>query len=120
MHSKRAGNFPSFFVLKVDEIYKRNPPVGACLSSPKNRYRRILPVEIFSQSIYVFFHGELIKQITQGERIEKRDPLVKALLYPAFKKYWLEEIDSMDLSDSDQEGEKILDRTENRSLFLLN
>ena len=80
---------------------------------PANRHRRILPVENFSQSIYVFFHGELIKQITHEEGIEKRDSLVKALLYPAFKKYWIEEIDSMDLSDSDQEGEKILDRAEN-------
>ncbi len=98
----------------------RGTPRRDLLVKPTNRHRRILPVEIFSQSIYVFFHGELIKQITQEEGIEKRDPLVKAFLYPAFKKYWIEEIDSMDLSDSDQEGEKILDRAENASLFLLN
>lgn len=62
--------------------------------------------KIFSQSIYEFLTKELIKEINKDEGIRKRDPLIKSFIYPRFKKYWLEEINSMGTSESSKEEGK--------------
>lgn len=62
--------------------------------------------KIFSQSIYEFLTKELIKEINNDEGIRKRDPLIKSFVYPRFKKYWLEEINSMGTSESSKEEGK--------------
>lgn len=57
--------------------------------------------KILSQSIYNFLREELIKEINEDDGITKRDPMLKAFIFPSFKKYWLEEIDSMSTNSSD-------------------
>ncbi|WP_055078342.1 vWA domain-containing protein [Lagierella massiliensis] len=70
-----------------------------------NKIKQKFDEKILSKSIYTFFNSELLKQINQDEGINKRDPFVKAFIYPSFKKYWLREIDGMDASEnSDEEG----------------
>lgn len=59
--------------------------------------------KILSQSIYNFLREELIKEINEDDGITKRDPMIKAFIFPSFKKYWLEEIDSMSTNSSDGE-----------------
>lgn len=63
---------------------------------------------VLSRSIYEFLNKELIKEINEDQGILERDPLIKAFIYPSFKKFWLEEIDSMTTrsSDSENDGEK--------------
>lgn len=68
--------------------------------------------KIFSQSIYKFLTKELIKEINEDEGIRRRDPLIKSFIYPSFKKYWLEEIDSMGTSESSgEEGKKFFEES---------
>lgn len=62
--------------------------------------------KILSQSIYNFLRENLVKEINEDEGITKRDPLVKAFIFPSFKKYWLEEIDSMSKKESHGENNK--------------
>lgn len=59
--------------------------------------------KILSQSIYNFLREELVKEINKDEGITKRDPMIKSFIFPSFKKYWLEEIDSMSTNSSDGE-----------------
>lgn len=70
--------------------------------------------KILSQSIYSFLNKELIKEINQDQGIKKRDPLIKAFIYPSFKKYWIEEIDSMGESENSGEeaGEKFFGKSQ--------
>lgn len=65
--------------------------------------------QVMGQSIYEFFYKNLIRQINDDHGIKKRDPLVKAFIYPSFKRLWLEEIDSMGTSEESSDGEKILE-----------
>lgn len=68
--------------------------------------------KIFSWSIYKFLTKELIKEINEDEGIRRRDPLIKSFIYPSFKKYWLEEIDSMGTSESSgEEGKKFFEES---------
>lgn len=68
--------------------------------------------KIFSQSIYKFLTKKLIKEINEDEGIRRRDPLIKSFIYPSFKKYWLEEIDSMGTSESSgEEGKKFFEES---------
>ena len=62
--------------------------------------------KILSKSIYYFLRKELIKEIDENEGIKKRDPLIRAFIYPSFKKYWLEEIDSMTTKTGSGENSK--------------
>ena len=62
--------------------------------------------KILSKSIYYFLRKELIKEIDENEGIKKRDPLIRAFIYPSFKKYWLEEIDSMTTKSGSGENSK--------------
>lgn len=62
--------------------------------------------KILSKSIYYFLRKELIKEIDENEGIKKRDPLIRAFIYPSFKKYWLEEIDSMTTKSRSGENSK--------------
>ena len=64
-------------------------------------------IKIFSEPIYVFLKRELLKEINIEEGIRSRDPLIKAFIYPTFKKYWLEEIDSIQTKESGNDGEKL-------------
>lgn len=69
--------------------------------------------EILSQSIYSFLNKELIKEINKDQGIKRRDPLIKAFIYPNFKKYWLEEIDSMGTGEnSGEEEEKLFEKSQ--------
>lgn len=62
--------------------------------------------KILSQSIYNFLREELVKEISEDDGITKRDPLIRAFIYPSFKKYWLEEIDSMTTKSGSGENSK--------------
>lgn len=62
--------------------------------------------KILSQSIYKFLRKNLVKELNEDEGITKRDPLVKAFIFPSFKKYWLEEIDSMTTKSGGGEDSK--------------
>ena len=62
--------------------------------------------KILSQSIYNFLRENLVKEINKDEGITKRDALIKAFIFPSFKKYWLEEIDSMSKKESHGENNK--------------
>lgn len=70
----------------------------------ENALQEKFPREILGQSIYTFLKKELVKEINQDQGIEKRDPLVRAFIYPSFKKYWLEEIESMGARTGDGDG----------------
>lgn len=66
---------------------------------------------VLSKSIYEFLKKELIKEINEDQGIVERDLLIKAFIYPSFKKFWLEEIDSMTTrsSDGENDGEKFFE-----------
>lgn len=73
--------------------------------------------KVLSKSIYEFLKKELIKEINDDKGIVERDPLIKAFIYPSFKKFWLEEIDSMTTrsSDSENDGEKFFEESRDES-----
>ncbi|MDU3086519.1 MAG: VWA domain-containing protein [Peptoniphilus harei] len=72
---------------------------------------------VLSKSIYEFLNKELIKEINDDKGIVERDPLIKAFIYPSFKKFWLEEIDSMTTrsSDGENDGEKFFEESQDES-----
>lgn len=72
---------------------------------------------VLSKSIYEFLNKELIKEINEDQGIVERDPLIKAFIYPSFKKFWLEEIDSMTTRSSDggNDGEKFFEESRDES-----
>lgn len=72
---------------------------------------------VLSKSIYEFLNKELIKEINEDQGIVERDPLIKAFIYPSFKKFWLEEIDSMTTrsSDGENDGEKFFEESQDES-----
>lgn len=72
---------------------------------------------VLSKSIYEFLNKELIKEINDDKGIVERDPLIKAFIYPSFKKFWLEEIDSMTTrsSDGENDGEKFFEESQDKS-----
>lgn len=72
---------------------------------------------VLSKSIYEFLKKELIKEINEDQGIVERDPLIKAFIYPSFKKFWLEEIDSMTTrsSDGENDGEKFFEENRDES-----
>ena len=73
--------------------------------------------KVLSKSIYEFLNKELIKEINKDQGIVERDPLIKAFIYPSFKKFWLEEIDSMTTrsSDGENDGEKFFEESRDES-----
>lgn len=73
--------------------------------------------KVLSKSIYEFLNKELIKEINEDQGIVERDPLIKAFIYPSFKKFWLEEIDSMTTrsSDGENDGEKFFEESRDES-----
>ena len=72
---------------------------------------------ILSKSIYEFLKKELIKEINEDQGIVERDSLIKAFIYPSFKKFWLEEIDSMTTrsSNGENDGEKFFEESRDKS-----
>lgn len=86
------------------EIYKDE-------DSFKNQIESRFDTKILSKSIYTFLNKELIKQINQDQGITKRDPLIKSFIYPTFKKFWLEEVDSMETKDSSGDSEKVFEES---------
>lgn len=86
------------------EIYKDE-------DSFKNQIESRFDTKILSKSIYTFLNKELIKQINQDQGITKRDPLIKSFIYPTFKKFWLEEVDSMETKDSSGDSEKFFEES---------
>ena len=73
--------------------------------------------KVLSKSIYEFLNKELIKEINEDQGIVERDSLIKAFIYPSFKKFWLEEIDSMTTrsSDGENDGEKFFEESRDES-----
>lgn len=69
-------------------------------------------IKILNESIYEFLNREFIRQINKNQGIISRDPLIKAFIYPSFRKYWLEEVDSMQAKDSSEEGEKFFEESQ--------
>lgn len=68
---------------------------------------------ILGQSIYGFLKQEIIKEINQDQGIETRDPLVRSFIYPSFKKYWIKEIDSMDVGlETGEDAEKFFEESQ--------
>ena len=75
----------------------------------RNKIEQKFDIKVLSDSIYNFLNREFIRQINDNQGIISRDPLIKAFIYPTFKEYWLEEINSMDTKDSDDGGEKFFE-----------
>lgn len=73
--------------------------------------------KVLSKSIYEFLNKELIKEINDDKGIVERDPLIKAFIFPSFKKFWLKEIDSMTTrsSDGENDGEKFFEESQDKS-----
>lgn len=69
-------------------------------------------IKILNKSIYEFLNREFIRQINKNQGIISRDPLIKAFIYPSFRKYWLEEVDTMQAKDSSEEGEKFFEESQ--------
>ncbi|WP_049944479.1 vWA domain-containing protein [Anaerococcus provencensis] len=69
-------------------------------------------IKILNESIYEFLNREFIRQINKNQGVIYRDPLIKAFIYPSFRKYWLEEVDSMQAKDSSEEGEKFFEESQ--------
>ncbi len=86
------------------EIYKDD-------DSFKNQIESKFDTKVLSKSIYTFLNKELIKQINLDQDITKRDPLIKAFIYPTFKKYWLKEVDSMETKESSDDSEKFFEES---------
>ena len=78
----------------------------------RNKIEQKFDIKVLSDSIYNFLNREFIRQINDNQGIISRDPLIKAFIYPTFKDYWLEEINSMDTKDSDEGGEKFFEETQ--------
>jgi len=78
----------------------------------RNKIEQKFDIKVLSDSIYNFLNREFIRQINDNQGIISRDPLIKAFIYPTFKEYWLEEINSMDTKDSDDGGEKFFEETQ--------
>lgn len=78
----------------------------------RNKIEQKFDIKVLSHSIYNFLNREFIRQINDNQGIISRDPLIKAFIYPTFKDYWLEEINSMDTKDSDEGGEKFFEETQ--------
>lgn len=78
----------------------------------RNKIEQKFDSKVLSDSIYNFLNREFIRQINDNQGIISRDPLIKAFIYPTFKEYWLEEINSMDTKDSDDGGEKFFEETQ--------
>lgn len=90
------------------EIYKDD-------DSFKNQIESKFDTKILSKSIYTFLNKELIKQINLDQDITKRDPLIKAFIYPTFKKYWLKEVDSMGTKESSDDSEKFFEESDEQT-----
>ncbi len=80
-----------------------------------NQIESKFDTKILSKSIYTFLNKELIKQINLDQDITKRDPLIKAFIYPAFKKYWLKEVDSMGTKESSDDSEKFFEESDEQT-----
>lgn len=97
-HHGFAKSFLLWSVYKDDENYKKQI---------EEKYH----IKILNESIYEFLNREFIRQINKNQGIISRDPLIKAFIYPSFRKYWLEEVDSMQAKDSSDEGEKFFEES---------
>lgn len=78
----------------------------------KKQIEKKYHIKILNESIYEFLNREFIRQINKNQGIISRDPLIKAFIYPSFRKYWLEEVDSMQAKDSSEEGEKFFEESQ--------
>lgn len=99
-HHGFAKSFLLWSVYKDDENFKK---------LIEEKYH----IKILNESIYEFLNREFIRQINENQGIISRDPLIKAFIYPSFRKYWLEEVDSMQAKDSSEEGEKFFEESQN-------
>ena len=77
-----------------------------------NKLEEKFDIKVFSEPIYVFLKKEFLKEINRDDGITSRDPLIKAFIYPSFKKYWLEEVDSMEAKDSGDDGRKFFEESQ--------
>ena len=77
-----------------------------------NKLEEKFDIKVFSKPIYVFLKKEFLKEINRDDGITSRDPLIKAFIYPSFKKYWLEEVDSMEAKDSGDDGGKFFEESQ--------
>lgn len=98
-HHGFAKSFLLWSVYKDDENFKKQI---------EEKYH----IKILNESIYEFLNREFIRQINKNQGIISRDPLIKAFIYPSFRKYWLEEVDSMQAKDSSEEGEKFFEESQ--------
>ena len=98
-HHGFAKSFLLWSVYKDDENFKKQI---------EEKYH----IKILNESIYEFLNREFIRQINKNQGIISRDPLIKAFIYPSFRKYWLEEVDSMQAKDSSDEGEKFFEESQ--------
>ncbi|WP_105300344.1 vWA domain-containing protein [Anaerococcus marasmi] len=100
-HHGFAKSFLLWSVYKDDENFKKQI---------EEKYH----IKILNESIYEFLNREFIRQINKNQGIISRDPLIKAFIYPSFRKYWLEEVDSMQAKDSSEEGEKFFEESQEK------
>lgn len=100
-HHGFAKSFLLWSVYKDDENFKKQI---------EEKYH----IKILNESIYEFLNREFIRQINKNQGIISRDPLIKAFIYPSFRKYWLEEVDSMQAKDSSDEGEKFFEESKKK------
>lgn len=100
-HHGFAKSFLLWSVYKDDENFKKQI---------EEKYH----IKILNESIYEFLNREFIRQINKNQGIISRDPLIKAFIYPSFRKYWLEEVDSMQAKDSSDEGEKFFEESQKK------
>lgn len=103
-HHGFSKSFLFYSIYKDDENYK-------------SKILEKFDSRVLSKSIYEFLNKELIKEINEDQGIVERDPLIKAFIYPSFKKFWLEEIDSMTTrsSDGENDGEKFFEESRDES-----
>ena len=103
-HHGFSKSFLFYSIYKDDENYK-------------SKILEKFDSRVLSKSIYEFLNKELIKEINEDQGIVERDPLIKAFIYPSFKKFWLEEIDSMTTrsSDGENDGEKFFEESQDES-----
>uniref|UniRef100_UPI00398421D1 vWA domain-containing protein n=1 Tax=Peptoniphilus harei TaxID=54005 RepID=UPI00398421D1 len=103
-HHGFSKSFLFYILYKDDENYK-------------SKILEKFDSRVLSKSIYEFLNKELIKEINDDKGIVERDPLIKAFIYPSFKKFWLEEIDSMTTrsSDGENDGEKFFEESQDES-----
>lgn len=80
--------------------------------SVKRQIESKFKIQVLSESIYIFLYKEFIRQINQDQGVKNRDPLIKAFVFPSFKKYWIEEINSIKTKDSNDDGEKFFEESQ--------